>query len=112
MALAGFELESFKKTLAALERVHRHFEDVLPVGDLEALQPVSIGGLAALACHTRYFTPRRNCLTADHQPFGPGIDPNGTLEGLKGAAYVHTEDNVVQYLGIKRCEDGIRYEIS
>jgi hypothetical protein len=109
VALTGFDLEFFNKTLEGLARVHRLFGDVLPAKNLEPLQLVSINGLAALACHTRYFTPRRLCLSAVQQPFSPGVDPNGDLENLKGDTYVHTEDNVVQYLGKKKKDNGPSY---
>ena len=29
------------------------------------------------------------------------MDPNGDLERIAGTSHIHTEDNVVQYLGIK-----------
>lgn len=100
-------LESFDKTLEGLARVRRHFGDLLPnYVELEPLQHISMDNSAALACHTRYFTPRRGCFSPILHDFGPGVDPNGDLENLKGDAYVHTEDNVVQYLGETKKEDG------
>lgn len=74
---------------------------MLPIDELEDFQPLSIDGTAAMACHTRYFTSRRSCQSAVPQSFGLGIDPDGTLESLKGQTFIHTEDNVVQYLGTK-----------
>ena len=49
--------------------------------------------------------PRRNCRLLVEQPFGPGVDPNGDLERIKGNTYIHTEDNVVQYLEEKKKND-------
>ena len=106
VAVTGIDLDLFNKTLEAHEKVHRCFSDLLPGGDLEALQPLSINGLSALPCHTRYFTFRRSCQTAVDRPFSPGVDPIGSLEKLKGTGYIHTEDNVVQYLGLKGSDEG------
>jgi hypothetical protein len=104
-------LDLFDKTLEGLARVHRCFGDLLPDGNLERIQAVSIDGSTALACHTRYFTARRSSHFIDQQPFGPGVDPNGYLENLRGDAYIHTQDNVVQYLGKKEIESGTSYVI-
>lgn len=101
VAITGFDSESFAKTLAGLARVRRLFEDSLPINKLDSLQLVSMDGIPALSCHTRYFTTRRDCSSTILQNFGPHVDPNGDLEKLKGEDFVHTEDNIVQYLGKK-----------
>jgi hypothetical protein len=98
-------LEEFNKTLSGLARVHKYFEDVLPADKLEPLEPFTLHGYLALACHTRYFMARRYCRSAVAIAFGPGVDPNGDLERIGGDSYIHTEDNVVQYLGIKTDEE-------
>ena len=76
---------------------------------MEGFQPVFIHRSVMLASHTRYLTSWHNCHSAEQQPFGPGIDPNGDLESLKGNTYVHTEDNIVQNLGQKDIENGLMY---
>ena len=70
-----------------------------------------MNGFAALGSHTRYFTSRRNCYSPIVQNFGPGVDPNGELEKLKGSNFVHTIDNIVQYLGEKQSDSGTSYVI-
>ena len=105
VALTGLDMECFSKTLEAAARVHRFFEDFLSIEKLEPFQPISIDGFDVLACHTRYFMPRRNCRLLVEQPFGPGVDPNGDLERIKGNTYIHTEDNIVQYLEEKKKND-------
>ena len=107
VALSGLNLDSFNKSLEAFAKVHHSFGDLLPADKLESLPTISIDGFAALRCHTRYFTSRRNCPSRFvEQPFGPGVDPNGDLEEIKGDTYVHTEDNVVQYLEEKKGDEG------
>lgn len=111
VALAGYDLESFNRTLEAYAKVHHYFRDLLPTITLEDIQPVSIGDFSALACYTRYFTSRRSCPSAIHQPFGPGVDPDGYLDKLRGNTYVHTEDNMVQFLGKTKTDSGLWYVI-
>jgi hypothetical protein len=101
VALTGLGLEEFNQVLMGLARAHKYFEDFLPPNKLEPLEPFAINGNLALACHTRYLTARRFCRSAIAQPFGPGVDPNGDLARIAGTSHIHTEDNVVQYLGIK-----------
>ena len=81
--------------------MHRFFEDTLSRFKMEPLEPVTIHENLTMPCYTRYFHPYRFCKSAAPYPFGPGVDPDRVLEQLGGAAYVHTEDNAVQYLGKK-----------
>ena len=105
----GLDLDLFNKTLEGLTRAHRYFEDFFPPNKMEGFQPVFIHRSIGLASHTRYLTSWHNCHSAEQQPFGPGVDPNRDLESLKGNTYVHTEDNIVQYLGQKDIENGLMY---
>ncbi|KAF8802306.1 hypothetical protein BYT27DRAFT_7050192, partial [Phlegmacium glaucopus] len=98
VAVTGIGLEEFSKVLSGLTRVHQYFEDLLPANKLEQLEPFSINGNLTLACHTRYFQSHRHCQSADPHPFGPGVDPNDDIKQIGGDLYIHTEDNVVQYL--------------
>jgi hypothetical protein len=111
VAITGLDMDSFDITLDGFAKVYCFFRNTLPHDRMEDFHPVSMGGYTALACHTRYFTLRRNCYSAVQKPFGPGVDPNGDLEHLKGDAHVHTEDNIVQYLGVKQTDDGSLYVI-
>ena len=85
--------------------MHKYFEDVLPAGKLEPLEFFILHEYLALACYTRYFMACRYCQSAVAIAFGLGVDPNGNLERIGGDSYIHMEDNVVQYLGIKTDEE-------
>jgi hypothetical protein len=106
VALIGLDLDDFNNALGGFMRVHRYFQDTLSTDRLERSEPLSIDGSLAFASHTRYFSARRNCRSTLPMPFGAGVDPNGDLERIGGASYVHTEDNVVQYLGRKHDDEG------
>lgn len=101
IALTGLDHEEFNESLGGFVKVHRYFQDALPTDKLHPLEPLSINGARALACHTRYFNARRYCQSAVSLPFGPWVDPNDDLKRIAGNSYIHTEDNVVQYLGRK-----------
>ena len=46
-------------------------------------------------------------------PFGPGVNPNGNLESLAENAYIHMEDNSIQYLQKQVDEDkSVKYVLS
>ncbi|KAJ7048225.1 hypothetical protein C8F01DRAFT_1266395 [Mycena amicta] len=65
------------------------------------LDPVSCDqsmGLS-LTLNTRYFTPSRSIIPDEVKaPFGPFVDPRGTLGRLRTANLDHCLDNAVQYL--------------
>ena len=56
--------------------------------------------------HSRYFTPKRQANLNDIQEFEPGVDINGQLKELQGSNFVHTSDNIVQYLGTRKESEG------
>jgi len=103
VAITGLNLEDFNKTLEGVGKVHRYFEDTLS-NTLEPMVPLVIDDYLAIAAHTRYFLPAVDCKSLTPCTFGPGIDPNGDLKKLGGTSFVHTEHNVVQYLGRKTHE--------
>ncbi|KAJ7054915.1 hypothetical protein C8F01DRAFT_1322431, partial [Mycena amicta] len=65
------------------------------------LDPVSADktlGLS-LSLDTRYFTPSRSVIPEEVKaPFGPFVDPRGTLGRLRTPTLDHCMDNAVQYL--------------
>ena len=108
MAILELNIKVFNQILDGLGKIHRFFEDSLPNKWLQPIIPLIIEDNVAMACHTRYFHPTCYCRSATALPFGPGIDPKGYLEQLQGTLYIHTKDNVVQYLGKKSDERGTR----
>lgn len=105
-------MPEFTEVLTGVARVHKYFQDILPADKLEPFAPSSFEGDLVLSSHTRYFTPSRHLQFTMSQPFGPGVDPYGDLAKIGGQAYIHTEDNIVQYLA-KKNDNGsaIRYVI-
>lgn len=104
VAITGLNLEDFDRTMEGLGKVHRYFENSLPSHILEPMIPL-FDDYVAFGCHSRYFNSIRHGKSIISHPFGPDVDPNGDLELLRGDSHIHTEDNVVQYLG-KKVDDG------
>ena len=66
-----------------------------------------------MACYMQYSQASHYCNTAVPYPFGLGLNPNGNLESLAENAYIHMEDNSVQYLQKQVDEDeSVKYVLS
>lgn len=105
MAITGLNINDFNKIIEGIAKIHSFFEDSLPNESLQPMIPLVMEENVAMACHTRYFHATRFYKSAIPHPLGSGVDPNGDLQLLQGDSYVHTEDNVVQYLE-KKFDDG------
>ena len=106
--MTGFGAEDFNQTLMGLARVHDYFRSVFP-DKICPFEPFDIDGNLALASSTRYFHSRHHNRSATPQAFGPGVDPHGILDKMGGETYIHTEDNVVQFLG-RKTDDGKNFK--
>ena len=111
VAITGLNLEAFQKTLEGQEKIHAFFQDSLPNQTLQPTSSISFHKNLAMACYTRYFQSTTLYRPLFPHPFGPGVDPNGDLSRLCGDTYMHTEDNVVQYLS-RKFDDGVARYIS
>jgi len=111
VAITGLNLEAFQKTLEGQEKIHAFFQDSLPNQTLQPTSSISFHKNLAMACYTRYFQSTTIYRPLFPHPFGPGVDPNGDLNRLRGDTYMHIEDNVVQYLG-RKFDDGVAKYIS
>jgi hypothetical protein len=109
VAITGLNTEAFDKVMEGLGQIHNFFEDSLPHERLQPMIPLLMDDNYAFACHTRYFLSTRYCSQSTAYPFSQDVDPNGHLERLGGASYIHTEDNAVQYLGKKYDRGKTRY---
>lgn len=105
VAITGLNINDFNKIIEGIAKIHSFFEDSLPNESLQPMIPLVMEENVAMACHTRYFHATRFYKSAIPHPLGSGVDPNGDLQLLQGDSYVHTEDNVVQYLE-KKFDDG------
>ena len=105
-------MELFDETLQGLQEFIVFFEDSLPSNALKSFQLPMMEDFSILVAHTGYFTSCCDYFSPIIQIFGIGIDPNRDLEMLKGSHFVHTEDNIVQYLGEMEKNKEISYIIN
>jgi hypothetical protein len=73
---------------------------------LEALNISQYNGSVSLDASNRYFTPKRDAKNMNHIPFDRLVDPQGILENMTNAGYIHGEENIVRYYARRIEEDG------
>jgi hypothetical protein len=59
-------------------------------------------GKCAIDAHTRYFTDRRHAPSLKHEVIPTSIDPHRHLDIARGANFIYTSENVVEY-----CEQNV-----
>jgi hypothetical protein len=70
-------------------------------------------GDLALDFHARYFTDRELVPHEKHIPFDQLVDPAHILEDLRGAGFIHSADNHVEYCVRRNKEDGtVEYDFN
>ena len=77
-----------------------------PEGQLEDWTAGEFRGHCALGVSNRYFTPTKDAPNMEHIPFEKAVDPQGILENMTKAGYIHCEENVVQYYAREQNEEG------
>jgi hypothetical protein len=77
-----------------------------PEGRLETFSRSEYNDHVSLDASNRYFTPKRDAKNMTHVPFDRLVDPQGILENMATAGYVHGEENIVRYFARRIEEDG------
>ncbi|KAJ2917916.1 hypothetical protein MD484_g2530, partial [Candolleomyces efflorescens] len=98
--LTGFSSTSFDVMEGKILEVVRAFSLAIHPGKLMDVVFNGYDGHRSLDAHTRYFTERRQAPSLTHQPFAVDVDPNQVLEEVRGGKYIHTTENVVQYVSL------------
>ena len=105
VTLTGLGSDLFDKAVTNCAKIHDLFRECLPEGKLLPWRTDTSDGHIVLHMHSRYFTHKRYANLHDVQEFEPGVDVDGQLKELQGFNFVHTSDNVVQYLAMKKEND-------
>ncbi|KAK7016390.1 hypothetical protein VNI00_018916 [Paramarasmius palmivorus] len=66
-------------------------------------------GYSTVEVANRYFTSKKVAREEHHVGFTKEVDPKGILDDLRGEAFVHTEDNVVEYYQRQVVNDDQRF---
>ena len=106
VTLSGLGTDVFDLAVTNSAKIHGLFQEYIPAGKLIPWRADVVNDQLVLHMHSRYFTPRRQANLNDIQEFEPGVDIDGQLKELQGSNFVHTSDNVVQYLGTRKESEG------
>ncbi|KAF9052102.1 hypothetical protein BJ165DRAFT_1340628, partial [Panaeolus papilionaceus] len=95
--LTGLGHPLFEGMAKKLEGVRALFQDKMGSMVVQAWTPCHYDGHVALDMHSRYFTQWQDDPTGVHVGFEDTVDPMHVLEDARGADYICTQDNQVQY---------------
>ena len=112
--LTGHGCPAFTSALQGVKEIHDQFERQFPEGTLEARTEDSLGDayMESIDLSNRYLTPASEAGGLNSVLFQPGVDPKGILQcmarGDRTCAYIHMEENQVQYYTAHRDGTGHR----
>ncbi|KAJ2914405.1 hypothetical protein MD484_g6005, partial [Candolleomyces efflorescens] len=97
--ISGLGSDTFNEFEDIVKSVHKMFSDHKgPDSSIPLPVKSAFESHFALDLHARYLTDRRVAPNERHIPFTDDVDPIRVLEGLRGARFIHTAENEVQYL--------------
>ncbi|KAF8234306.1 hypothetical protein L208DRAFT_1550392, partial [Tricholoma matsutake] len=114
ITLTGHVSPAFTSALQGVKEIHEQFDQQFPEGTLEARAEDSSGDVytESIVLLNRYLTPASEAGPLKGIPFQPGVDPKGILwdmaQGDRTHAYIHMEENQVQYYTAHRDGTGHR----
>jgi hypothetical protein len=97
ISITGLGTATFEQATKSAQDIHDMFQRQFSEGRLGGWNTGKYRHHATLDMSNRYFTPKRDAPNMEHIPFDEMVDPQGVLEGMIQGAYVHGEENVVQY---------------
>jgi hypothetical protein len=97
ITITGLGTPTFEKAIETAQEIYEMYKRQFEEGRLEAWSAGDFQGHRTLSPSNRYFTPRKDAPCMEHIPFDRLVDPNGILEHMTKAGYIHGEENIVQY---------------
>jgi hypothetical protein len=95
--LTGLSSPKFNDAIQSVRAIEDIFQQRAGDGSMEAWVPSAFQGHPSIDVGNRYFTPSQHALQDRQLSFSPVIDPDNVLSEAMGEAFVHTEDNQVEY---------------
>ncbi|KAJ2917234.1 hypothetical protein MD484_g3161, partial [Candolleomyces efflorescens] len=95
--LSGLGSVMFEDLAQKMEAVWGAFVLAAAPATVEPLVFKAYDGDYAIDAHTRYFTDRRHAPTLKHGEMPSTIDPHRHLDSIRGANFIYTEENYVEY---------------
>ncbi|KAK7049901.1 hypothetical protein VNI00_005331 [Paramarasmius palmivorus] len=109
LLLTGLNTSTFTNALHGLARVDSMLRQALREESPRAIASTT-DGYTTLDLSNRYFTSKRFANEEHHVGFPNDVDPKGVLANLRGEAFVHTTDNVVEYYQRQTNELGQKFK--
>jgi hypothetical protein len=94
--LTGLNTENFAAAIQGLARIDSILRQAIREDTPRAITN-TVDGFVTIDFANRYFTSKKFAKEEHHVAFTKDVDPKGILAGLRGDAFVHTVDNVVEY---------------
>lgn len=100
VSLTGLGMASFNALVEKMDVIHMMFLNHLPTGSLNESSPSYYREEVVITAHNRYFTAAHLVPNQPRIEFDHKVDPAGHLQSMSNEAFVHVEDNRVEYFGI------------
>ncbi|KAF8896010.1 hypothetical protein BD779DRAFT_1466051 [Infundibulicybe gibba] len=98
VTITGLGSPTFELAMNVAVEISRMFDRQFPEGKMEPWGPSTTEmEQSCIELSNRYFTPKRDAPRMSHIPFSAAIDPEGILESIAKAGYIHGEENMVDY---------------
>ncbi|KAK7037367.1 hypothetical protein VNI00_011117 [Paramarasmius palmivorus] len=94
--LTGLDSPTFAEAMQGLARIDGVLRQAIREDHPRALLGET-EGYTTVEIANRYFTSKKVTREEHHVNFTKEVDPKGILNDLRGEAFVHTQDNVVEY---------------
>ncbi|KAK7038678.1 hypothetical protein VNI00_010562 [Paramarasmius palmivorus] len=94
--LTGLNTATFSRALDGLARVDSLLRKAIRDNEGHVITG-NTDGFTTIDVANRYFTSKRFANDEHHIGFTTDVDPKGILNDLRGEAFVHTADNVVEF---------------
>ncbi|KAJ2911673.1 hypothetical protein MD484_g8742, partial [Candolleomyces efflorescens] len=108
--LSGLGSPMFEEMAGKIEEIREHFSRAASPGVVLPVEFKGYDGDFAIDAHTRYFTDRRHAPSLKHEELPLGIDPHRFLDVARGANFIYTAENAVEYCQAVVTDGEIRYE--
>ncbi|KAF9050079.1 hypothetical protein BJ165DRAFT_1525368 [Panaeolus papilionaceus] len=108
--LTGLGHPKYNAMVQRIDQVVGKFKEKMAPLNIRAWDKVQYEGQLALDMHSRYFTRRQDDPAGIHETFSESVDPLHILEDSRGADFISTSENKVQYCSKEGRPNGqIRY---
>ncbi|KAF8879257.1 hypothetical protein BD779DRAFT_1407445, partial [Infundibulicybe gibba] len=113
VTIMGLGSPTFEYAMNAVVDISRMFDRQFPEGKMELwIVSTTDREQSSIEVSNRYFTPKRDAPQMTRVPFPESVDPQGILESMTKAGYVHGEENEVGYYTYSQEDGEERFQVA